>query len=107
MLVQVLDANGQPITRIVPAQGAAVDRSGVIGAPPTVVMVANPNRSGWLYQNTGTGTHFLAEQGGDPTAAGTIQVGVGQSFPPPYFPVPVGAINVTGPLGDTFSAREW
>jgi hypothetical protein len=111
VIITIIDGNGAPQRAIIQAQGPATDRSGAITGPvagnPQVLMVANPNRSGWWFENVDAAPMTLSDFGGDPTLASAVVVYPGQSFPPPGYPVPVTAITIAGTLGQKFVAREW
>lgn len=110
MIVAVLDGNGVLRSIVLQAQGTPIDRSGIIlfGNGTDVVMPANAARSGWLIQNqSATGSTMLVnEVGGDPMLDGYL-LAPGAIFPPPGYPVPVGAITVAGAVNDHYFAREW
>lgn len=111
MIVTVLDGNGQPVNVLWNAQATPTDRSGTITDTLTSqeVMPATAARAGWLFQNVSlTGNAMLlSELGEDAAVAATWHLDPGDSFPPPGYPVPTGAITVAGTAGDAYTAREW
>lgn len=126
MLISVFDAAGVSHTVTWQGQDQINDASAGLLAtacPPTnplaaqQVLPANPNRAGWLFQNTSLNAMLLLEVSGLNEAGGAIGVSAswvinpGQFFPPPGYPIPTGAISVVGTAqsapGDTFAVREW
>lgn len=111
MLLEVLDANKDPVIICAQSQDAPTDRSGNIAAVNTsqALMGANANRSGWFVQNTGLNTTVRVNDiGGLATDANSVVLLYGQTFPPPGYPVTVGPIVISGDVaGATYSAREW
>lgn len=109
MLLNILDANGQPQTIISPAQEAVVDHSGTINltGQTQVAMEANALRSGWIMQNIGASVIYVNELGDADTLPGTFRVESGAFFPPPGFPLTTGAVSVTGTTGNGYTMREW
>lgn len=108
MIITVVD--GQGVLRSVSwqAQDAITDRSGSLATAATqVLMTANTSRAGWFFQNLGTNPMRISELGADATLNGAIMVRAGETFPPPGYPIPTGAIEVAGTAGDLFTAREW
>jgi hypothetical protein len=109
MLLTVKDGQGSTHAIVVQAQETPTDRSGQIDAPATsqTVMVANPSRSGWHFQNIGTSNMTLSELDADATAPGSWVIVPNGSFPPPGYPVSTNAVTVAGAAGQAFVAREW
>lgn len=111
MLLNVLDAAKTLRTICAQSQDSPTNRSGTITAAGAsqVLMAANANRSGWFVQNTGQNiTIRVNDLAGDPADANSVILLYGQTFPPPGYPVTVGAINITGDVtGSPYSAREW
>lgn len=109
MLLLALNGAGQPATFVVQAQDAITDRSGTVNATgqSQPLMAANTNRSGWYFQNRGQNPMALSEIGANAAASGSILVLPGQSFPPPGYAIPTGAMTVAGTATDPYTAREW
>lgn len=112
MLLNIIDANGDPQAITVGAQGTPTPRAGSIsdGAASQPVMLANAERSGWMIQNQATDGSVLVvnDNGGDPLVDGGWQVGQGQSFPPVGYPIiTTGEILVSGVTGTVYFAAEW
>lgn len=111
MLLSVKDGNGDAAIVCVQSQETPnADASGTILAPNAsqALMAANPDRAGWLFQNTSSGNMTLNDIGVDATDPSSFLIGAGQYFPPPGYPVTTGSITVAGPdAGATFVVREW
>lgn len=117
MLVQILDGNGIPHTVAWQGQDQINDFSGALGAEQVgpgaalaQIAPANPDRAGCLFQNTSASAMLFNEV--DETVAHSWVVNPGAFFPPPGYPILVGAISVCGiapgsALGDTYCYREW
>lgn len=112
MKIQVKDA--QAVDRNIVVQGVEtpVDRSGVIAATGVsqIAIEANEDRAGWYIQNMAESALFVREIDGDASAdadGGSFLVQPGECFPPPGYPVTLGAIAVAGTEGAAFTAREW
>jgi len=114
MLIQVLDAAGEPHYTTAQGQDQIDDFSGALAAgaiggaaTPQPIAPANANRAGWLFQNTSAQAMLLLEI----ATGGFWVINSGQFFPPCGYPIPVGAIAVQGSptslLGDPFTYREW
>ncbi len=109
MLLQILDANGVSQTIVANAQEAVVDGSGTIAATGVAqwAILANPGRSGFIFQNNGENQMILNELGPAAVGSGSFVVKPGDFFPPPGYPVTSNAWSVLGTTGDAFTAREW
>jgi hypothetical protein len=121
-LISILDGNGNLATVAWQAQDVINDDSGNLGAGAVgpgrafqLVVAANvlpvgPGcRAGLRFQNTSQNPMLLNEVN-ELTASSWI-IGSGESFPPPGYPIPTGALYVMGTagsqLGDTFACRDW
>ena len=111
MLVQILDATGTQQQVIIPAQEAAVDRSGQIASTGVsqILAAANVLRSGFRMQNKSSVNPMYVDDLGAASSTGNQSFTVlpGAFFPPESYPVTTNAINVLGTAGDIFAAREW
>lgn len=107
----VIDANGSQQTIVVQAQGPATDASGTLTAQASgvyqMVVDADPNRSGFVFQNNGDHVMNITDVGTNPSVISAFEIAPGAFWPPYGYPVPVGAVYVTGTLGETFAARVW
>jgi hypothetical protein len=118
MLVQILDGEGEPHEVAWQGQDQINDYSAFLqeeavgpDAAMQVASAANPNRAGFLFQNTSANPMYFVElTGGEVTSAWLIASGA--LFPPlPGYPIPTGALSVQGSPasveGDTFTLRDW
>jgi hypothetical protein len=122
MLLTVIDGNGYLQNVTWAAQDQINDYSGNLGAGavgngavfqlvfPINTTAPGPGaRAGWRFQNTSLNAMILNEVNETKTSSWIINSG--ESFPPPGYPIPTGAIYVMGTstsqVGDTFTAREW
>lgn len=118
MLVQVLDATAVPHLVSMQGQDQINDYSGSLPAGAVgpeaalqVVAAANPNRAGFLFQNTSANPMFFLEVSTLEVTSAFI-VPSGGFFPPiPGYPIPAGSLAVQGGpasvQGDTFVLRDW
>jgi hypothetical protein len=121
-IVSIVDGNGNLANVSWQAQDVINDNSGALGAGAVgnarafqQVLAANITppgpgaRAGMRFQNTSQNPMLLNEVN-EVTASSWI-IGSGESFPPPGYPVPTGALYVMGTagsqIGDTFACREW
>jgi|WetSurMetagenome_2_1015567.scaffolds.fasta_scaffold209438_2 hypothetical protein len=109
MLVTVLDGNGISQQLIIASQESVSDVSGVIAVTDTSqpMLAANALRSGYSVQNNGSNVMRINDTGNSSTLPGSFTVPPLGFFPPPGYPISTGAINISGTIGDNFSAREW
>lgn len=109
MLLIVKDANGDPQTVVVQAQQVPASDSGTIQntGDEETILEANPNRSGWYFQNLGVNNIRIEDTGGDPTGPTALAIPPLGVFPPPGYPVTTSAVNISGFQGDTYAFREW
>ena len=106
MLLNILDGNGNPQVIIAQGQGACADFSGVLTGGVAVID-ANADRSGFLFQNNGTHTMRINEEGAG-SAANAFVVAPGGFFPPyAGFQIPTTAIQISGTADEPFTYREW
>lgn len=106
-LIPALDGDGNEVTIYVQGQGATNDFSGMIAATDESqeAAAANPNRGYLYFENQGAHTMALNDLG-DATLPSAFLVAPGQSWPPPGYPIPITAINVSGTAGEAFLYRE-
>lgn len=110
MLINVLDAQGVAQKMVVQGQEAIVDHSGSIAATGTsqTAIAANSLRSGCIIQNVGANPMFINELGvAAASTGGSFTLAPGATFPPAGMGLSAAAINITGTVGDKFTAREW
>jgi hypothetical protein len=114
MLFIVKDDLEAQKTVIVAGQENVSDHSGVIavGGLSQLVLAADNDRSGWIFQNVGASPMTLNELGAPATptplaGAGSFVVAPGAFFPPPGYPATVAGIAVQGATGDGYVARSW
>lgn len=109
MQIAILDATGQQQTVLVKSIEAPVDHSGAIQETGVSQLLIDANllRSGWVMQNRSNNPMFVNDLGNASVAAGSFSVPAGGFFPPAGYPVTTGAIQITGTIGDTYTAREW
>lgn len=118
MLVQILDGSGEPHEVAWQGQDQINDGSGNLDAEAVgpeaamqIALVANPNRAGFLFQNTSANPmYFIELTNGLVTSAWLVASGA--LFPPlPGYPIPTGVLSVQGTAasqeGDTFTLRDW
>jgi hypothetical protein len=112
-LETVIDGLGEPITVIMPGQGAPTDRSGTIAVDLTSQQLfpANATRSGFLVQNQSMFGNLMrvSELGADAALLGAWVLRAFEYFPPHgvYDIIPVGIFTISGSFGDPYAAREW
>jgi hypothetical protein len=108
VLLIVQDGQGNLQTISAKGQEAVVDGSGSIAATgqSQTLLAANPNRSGWLMQNTGTYPMLINELG-NPALSASWEVPAGWVFPPINFPLTINQLNISGTAGDTYTLRSW
>lgn len=100
-----------PATGDTPAASAPVDRSGTITTlnVSQQLMAANPNRRGFMVQNSGAAVLWINELGATATTAQpSIKIPIDGTYTsPPGYPS-LSAINIIGgTTGQAFTAREW
>jgi hypothetical protein len=116
MLVTLVDSVGAPHVVTWQGQDQINDASGTLAAGAVgparalqPILAANILRAGWLFQNTSPNAMLLQEIGA--LSASSWLINSGAFFPPPGYPIPIGAIAVQGTadsqVGDTFACREW
>lgn len=118
MLVEILDGSGVPHEVAWQGQDQINDYSGLLGAGAVgpdaalqIAAVANPNRAGFLFQNTSANAMFFLELA-DEVVTSAWLVPSGGMFPTlPGYPIPTGTLSVQGTVesaqGDTFVLRDW
>jgi hypothetical protein len=110
-LTTILDGLGFPRLIYLQGQDPITDRSGTITITDQsqVLMPANPQRGGFRVQNLSANQNVMTvnEIGSDATILNSWVIYASQSFPPPNYPIPVGAVTIAGTAGDAFVAREW
>lgn len=110
MLLKALDGDGIQQLVVVQSQEALVDYSGTGNGAAQTVLATNLLRSGYILQNQSPTNQplFVNDTGvADPIAAGSFEVGPGQYFPPPGYPLTTNAISVFAANGDAYTIREW
>jgi hypothetical protein len=118
MLVQILDGSGEPHEVAWQGQDQINDWSGILeagavgaGAALQVVSPANPDRAGFLFQNTSANSMYFIELTGGLVTSAWIIISGGLFPPLPGYPIPTGALSVQGTAasqeGDTFTIRDW
>lgn len=112
-MIQIPDINGQPQQVYVQQPGTPTDRSGTCtGVSQTLldVVAAGTTRGGWIVQNKSqTGNTMTVNDLGSPAdgSPSSVQIGPGEFWPPPGYPVTQGSVEIIGVDGDPFMAREW
>jgi len=108
MLIYVKDGNGVAQLIIVAGQESPSSASAAIATTgdSEVLLAANTDRAGVVFQNQGSNAMRINVLGGDATADGWV-VEPGEHFPPPGFPLTTAAWNISGTTGDKFHCLEW
>lgn len=114
MLLVVVDGNGNQQTIIAQGQqlvDTVTDFSSAIEVTGQTQTISPPNpaRSGIYFQNNGQHPMQINDAGnaGAETEPASFVVYPGGTWPPLGYPIPVGAINVSGTAGDAFVEKEW
>jgi len=110
MLLTALDGNGVPQQIVVVGQEALVDHSSTGTGAAVGALGQNLTRSGYIIQNRShtAQSMFVNDTGtADPVAPGSFEVGPGQYFPPPGYPLTTNAISIFAANGDSYTVREW
>lgn len=108
MLLRVRDGEGQPQTMIVPGQETVNKHDGALAdALAHDAIPANPDRSGYFFQNRGNADMYVNDQAAAVADGTSFKVAPGGTWPPAGYPVTTGAISVIGTQGDAYIARDW